>query len=369
MRVVNRFLCGLLLLAAPSFANAQVLTDRGTHVPRSPDVRPAMLHAPSSMPVHPAVARVFVAEKGIQSVGSGTLVDVRDQFGLVITNWHVVKDATGEISVVFPDGFRSAGRVVKYDADWDLAALSIWRPKAAPVRISLESPQRGEPLTIAGYGSDGLFRAVTGPCTQYLAPSDKHPHEIVELAAQARQGDSGGPILNRRGELAGVLFGTADNTTSGSYGPRVLKFLEPVLKGDVAMTGPSTAASPPTSTNAPADVVNKVPVAALQPEAGAAPDALALARPAAPLAPVLPDEAAAISDQLRIVHTPLNAPMGVAQIGNPSTATDITSSPFAQDLIGRTPIEQAKAALSVVGLIALLMVAFRLGRSEPKNDD
>ena len=85
----------------------------------------------TSQQPHPAVARIVVPEGDATSYGSGTLVDVRDQYGLVVTNWHVVRDGTGEVEVIFPDGFRSKARPLKVDADWDLAALVIWRPTAA----------------------------------------------------------------------------------------------------------------------------------------------------------------------------------------------------------------------------------------------
>jgi hypothetical protein len=49
--------------------------------------------------------------------------------------------------------------------------------------------------------------------------------EMVELDVEARQGDSGGPIFNQQGELAGVLFGAGHGTTLGSYAPRVSNFL------------------------------------------------------------------------------------------------------------------------------------------------
>jgi len=119
---------------------------------------------------------------------------------------------------------------VKTDKDWDLAALSIYRPRVTPLPITATAPQPGEPLTIGGYGS-GDWRMTSGRCTQYLAPGVEFPHEMVELAAEARQGDSGGPILNDRGELAGVLFGSGPGYTSGSYGGRVLKFLATVVPG------------------------------------------------------------------------------------------------------------------------------------------
>jgi S1-C subfamily serine protease len=96
-------------------------------------------------------------------------------------------------------------------------------------------------LTIAGYGS-GDYRAAAGRCTQYVAPDSNQPFEMVELDTAARQGDSGGPIFNSRGELAGVLFGTGHGTTSGSYCGRVRGFLESVLpSGDTAADNTSIA--------------------------------------------------------------------------------------------------------------------------------
>jgi hypothetical protein len=174
---------------------------------------------------HPAVARIVVPEGNTAvSYGSGTLVDVRDRFGLVVTNWHVVRDGTGEVEVVFPDGFRSKARPLKVDSDWDLAALVIWRPPVKPVPLASRAPQPGDQLTICGYGS-GQYRAATGRCTQYYAPSLDLPQHMVELDVEARQGDSGGPIFNDRGELAGVLFGAGQGTTLGSFGGRVQSFL------------------------------------------------------------------------------------------------------------------------------------------------
>jgi hypothetical protein len=197
--------------------------------PALPGSSQSAFRTPQSQPF-PAVARIVVPEKDGVSYGSGTLIDARGQFGLVVSNWHVVRDAAGQISVEFPNGFKSPAEVVKTDKDWDLAALSIYRPRIAPVPITAVAPQPGETLTIGGYGS-GDWRTASGRCTQYLAPGLDFPHEMVELATEARQGDSGGPILNQRGELAGVLFGSGPGYTSGSYGGRVLQFLGTIVPG------------------------------------------------------------------------------------------------------------------------------------------
>jgi hypothetical protein len=110
------------------------------------------------------------------------------------------------------------------DPEWDLAALVIWRPPCEPVALAERPPHPGDQLTICGYGA-GNYRAVTGRCTQFYAPRLELPLELVELDVQARQGDSGGPIFNNRGELAGVLFGAGEGTTLGSFQGRVKTFL------------------------------------------------------------------------------------------------------------------------------------------------
>lgn len=190
------------------------------------DGSPAFAQAVESR-VHPAVVRVIVQEKSGRSHGSGALVAVTDSFGLVLTNWHVVRDAAAPPVVIFPDGFQSAATVARIDRDWDLAALVIWRPRADPIPLGATPPRPGEPLAIAGYGK-GQYRVDTGRCTQFLSPGKHHPFELVELTASARQGDSGGPILNTRGELAGVLFGSAFGRTTGSHSGRVRQFLAPL---------------------------------------------------------------------------------------------------------------------------------------------
>jgi len=184
--------------------------------------------APAQQRPHPAVVRVIVPEQGAASFGSGALVGVSEAHGLVVTNWHVICDAAGAVTVAFPDGFRSQATVLAADRDWDLAALAIDRPPGVePIPLAVVPPRPGDVLWIAGYGR-GAYRASAGRCTQYVAPGRNLPFEMVELSTAARKGDSGGPILNARGELAGVLFGAGWGRTTGSYCGRVRWFLDSV---------------------------------------------------------------------------------------------------------------------------------------------
>jgi hypothetical protein len=212
-------------IAGASAADALPPSDRTAAWPWQRQRRPLFSIAPSAPDTpHAAVARIIVPEEGMTAYGTGTLIDVRDQFGLVITNWHVVRDYRGTVEVKFPNGFRSQARPLKVDADWDLAALVIWRPPVEPVRVSQSPPGPGDVLTIHGYGQ-GQYRIATGRCTAFYAPKLNFPQEMLELDVEARQGDSGGPIFNQQGELAGVLFGAGEGTTIGSFAPRVESFL------------------------------------------------------------------------------------------------------------------------------------------------
>ncbi len=177
---------------------------------------------------HPAVARLDV--EGAMDVvyhGSGTLVGVSDTNGIILTNWHVVRDRVGEVRVRFPNGASYVATILATDKTWDLAALAIPRPNIHPVAISDRIPEIGDPLTIAGYGG-GTYRQSSGRMLQYCAPGMKEPEDILEVTTPSRSGDSGGPIFHGDGTLAGVLFGSVDGTTNGSHCGRVRKFLEPI---------------------------------------------------------------------------------------------------------------------------------------------
>jgi len=190
---------------------------------------------------HPAVARIIAPESTGVSLGSGVLVDINGSQGLVLTNWHVIRDSRSAVLVQFADGFQSAGTVIRFDEAWDLAAISIWKPKVNPVPLAQRNPIPGEPLSIAGYGR-GAYREQRGRCTEYLSPGSGYPKELVELQAPARQGDSGGPILNADGRLAGVLFGEGNGRTVGSCASRLRVFMASVGSDGFEATPSSVAA-------------------------------------------------------------------------------------------------------------------------------
>ncbi len=235
---------------------------------------------------YPAVAKIVgrdapqTREDGSQTIplyyGTGTLVAEVGEWGIVVSNWHVVSESRDSIVAKFPT-FSSPARVVLRDETWDLAALVVRKPpRVAPIPISQEVPGVGDALWVAGYGeSAGLteFQIQGGRVQNYaLLVSDDEEGDVnvengkeekesasngklmsgaasatvaksAELTSESallyetlavdkgvRKGDSGGPIFNRYGELAGVLWGSNGESTMGTYCIRVQYFLTQAIK-------------------------------------------------------------------------------------------------------------------------------------------
>jgi S1-C subfamily serine protease len=341
-----------ILLAAAAAAGQTPLAPSGAWQAYPVGLRPARADAP-----HPAVVRIIVHERNGLSLGSGALVAVSPYHGLVVTNWHVVRDAAGPITVAFPDGFRSAATLLRTDRDWDLAALAIWRPNVEPIPLAAAPPRPGEPLSIAGYG-DGSYRTITGRCTQYVSPGRNQPFEMVELSAPARNGDSGGPIFNSRGELAGVLFGTAGGETAGSYSGRVRWFLTPVIN-DFQRLQPDGALLAAT-TSGPSNQSGTLAAAARTPgPARPAPLASIHAGPTR-IGPDIPGTGPALVPSSSIQA---ESPAGMAQV--PESGIPVAIPAPAGDAGQQAPSEdgfweQVKNVLAAVGAVAILFHALRL---------
>lgn len=349
---MKRWLAVAICALAAPLGHAQTAAP-GTRIVSLPQANPQ---------IHPAVARIVAPGNGSVSYGSGTLVYTNEQYGLVVTNWHVINEATGQISVHFADGFYSLGTVQRVDKDWDLALIAIRKPNAQPVPLATAAPQPGELLTIAGYGS-GQYRAASGYCTQYVAPGTTFPFEMVEVAVSARQGDSGGPIFNSRGELAGVLFGEGNGRTSGSYCGRVRWFLTSVAP-ELGSSAVQVAAAKPTVVEQRRQTATLVepelPLVAVSAPPTSPPPVVQTMSGARP-APALPTAATQGDSPARQVSVPDVTPVASASPESISLGW--------HDIAGTSFADQAKTVLAIVGILAMLFHVLRwLGREPAKAE-
>jgi hypothetical protein len=179
--------------------------------------------------------------------------------------------------------------------------------------------------------------------------------ETVEVGVAARQGDSGGPIFNARGELAGVLWGAGGGRTAGSYCGRVRQFLASIVPTAPNQTDPSTIAlaGGASSTQVVGDrgVSRTLPLHEPAQPAYAASFANHIAPPAASAAPS------------QLAKLPETGEQPLVSVARPPTAAGSSSESSGaesislgwQELAGNTRLEQAKTLLAAVGIAALAL--------------
>ncbi|MBX9599453.1 MAG: trypsin-like peptidase domain-containing protein [Bryobacteraceae bacterium] len=146
--------------------------------------------------------RGTVAISGHGRAGQGSGI-VWEAGGLIVTNAHVVAGAANTVTMW--DGRKFAARVLTRDARRDLALLEV-NASALPMipRGRDGSPRAGElviavgnPLGFAGALSTGVVHAV-GPVPGL------GPREWVQADVRLAPGNSGGPLADAEGRLAGI---------------------------------------------------------------------------------------------------------------------------------------------------------------------
>jgi hypothetical protein len=175
-----------------------------------------------------AIVRVANDQGRCRALGTGTLVDADIQQGVVVTCAHLFRDGVGRLEVIFASGRALEGRLLKLDAAADLAAVAIASPGVEPIVIATRSPQRGDPLVSCGLGGDGQLWCNRGTTIGYVTATGSHGTETLELSGSARQGDSGGPVLDQQHQLVAVIFGTNGQVVEGTFCGRVRRFLADV---------------------------------------------------------------------------------------------------------------------------------------------
>jgi S1-C subfamily serine protease len=151
-------------------------------------------------------------------LGSGF---VYDESGRIITNYHVVEDAS-TIQVTFLDGATTSANVVGTDPYSDIAVISLDQQVTTlqPVVLGSSSDLTvGEPVAAMGnpYGlSDTLTAGIVSSLGRSIdAPGGYVIIDIIQLDAAINPGNSGGPLVNVKGQVVGV--NSAIESETGSF--------------------------------------------------------------------------------------------------------------------------------------------------------
>ena len=160
--------------------------------------------------VSPSVVHVQVRgqRRGVtaQGSGSGTILSPD---GIVLTNNHVVEGATG-IDLAMTDGRRIGARILGRDPDTDIAVLRAETSDRLPA-AQLGNSKKVRPGQVAiaignpfGFESTVTAGIVSAVGRSLRAQNGRLISDVIQTDAALNPGNSGGPLVNSRGEVIGV---------------------------------------------------------------------------------------------------------------------------------------------------------------------
>jgi S1-C subfamily serine protease len=151
--------------------------------------------------------------KAREPSGLGTGI-VIDEEGKILTALHVVKSAP-IIKVIFADGTESPASIATSDADHDVAVLTAEHLPEVVVPAVLGGGARvgdttfavGHPLGLYGSLSSGV---ISGLNRTFSVEGGPTLTGLIQFDAAVNPGNSGGPLLNRKGQVIGIVTGLAN---------------------------------------------------------------------------------------------------------------------------------------------------------------
>ena len=194
-----------------------------------------------------ATALIEIRDSGgiIYGFGSGIVLSAD---GLILTNWHVAREAP-QISVTVPGQPRAPARLVTSDPNLDLAILKVDLDGLTPAQLGSSAElDPGDPVLAIGYGlgeeigtdSPTVTVGVVSAFRSFPIGPDQMERRVIQMTAAVNEGNSGGPLLNYRGEIVGVV-------TKGGNPAKVqsVNFAVPVEDAEALIQAARTAGQSP----------------------------------------------------------------------------------------------------------------------------
>jgi S1-C subfamily serine protease len=188
----------------------------------------------------PGVVSITVLTDQGGGQGSGFVYDKK---GHIITNDHVVQSANS-IEVDFASGFKATGKVIGTDLDSDLAVIEVTAPDTEltplvmgdsdTVKVGQSVIAMGNPFGLSGTMTYGIvsakgrtldtLRQDSASTGRFLTPDN------IQTDAAVNPGNSGGPLLNLKGEVIGINreIQTSGILTNGEPGNIGISFAIPI---------------------------------------------------------------------------------------------------------------------------------------------
>jgi S1-C subfamily serine protease len=180
--------------------------------------------------LEPSVVDVTATLRGDGETASGTGFVVDARAGLVLTNYHVIRDAASVVARLTSTGQTYRARIVGSDAAADIAVLQLRgatgltaAPLSGSAAVAVGTPvlaignragQDGSPASAPGLinGLNRTIRAYDG-----LSQSTETLHGMLETSARIVPGDSGGPLAGPAGTVIGIDTAAGAGTRPAGY--------------------------------------------------------------------------------------------------------------------------------------------------------
>jgi S1-C subfamily serine protease len=214
------FLLYGVLTPAPHQLTAREVNDTVANAMASATPRPAFSEQVYQV-ILPSLVLIEAQSPGTdgkaeEALGSGVVVD---DAGDILTSLHIVASATA-IQLTFADGTQSSAQVLVRQPENDIAVLRADQPPAHIVPAVLGNPNAMRPGDEAyAVGSPfGLYGSMSAGVVSGLGrsfqPVGSHQElkDLIQIDAAVNPGNSGGPLLNRYGQVVGIVVGILNPT-------------------------------------------------------------------------------------------------------------------------------------------------------------
>jgi len=133
---------------------------------------------------------------------------------LIATSYHVVKDA-GAIRIATYNGNHFPAKMHGYDRIADFALLKIERNYGTPISLRTSTLKVGEEIRVIGHPKGLSYSVSRGIVSHTGRSADKrHLIHLVQVDAAINQGSSGGAVIDKDGQLVGIVQSIVSDTSS-----------------------------------------------------------------------------------------------------------------------------------------------------------